>query len=90
MSLVAWLVVLFSIYTIGQFYAILRLGDRFEMDPDAGLHRPNVWNPPQNSDGATAVSTPPTQPASNLCPECGIPNDSGYAFCRHCASPLAD
>ncbi len=90
MSLLAWLVVLFSIYTIGQLYAILRLGDRFEMDPDAGQLRPDIWNQPQPPTDASVDTKSNTPAESSQCPTCGILNDTGYEFCRSCASPIPD
>lgn len=88
MGLMAWLVVLFSLYTIGQFYAILRLGDLFEMDPDAGQLRPNIWHETRDSDNDTRGSQSPSAPDSRRCPACGAPNETGYAFCRQCARPV--
>lgn len=91
MSLLAWLVVLFSLYTIGQLYAILRLGDRFEMDSDAGQLRPNIWDQPQTTTtSSSADSMPNTPDGSSPCPACGSPNKTGYEFCRQCARPLPD
>jgi hypothetical protein len=90
MSLVAWLVVLFSIYTIGQLFAILRLGDRFEMDPDAGQFRPNIWNQPQTPTDASVDSKSKTQADLSQCPACGILNETVYEFCRSCAKPIPD
>jgi len=88
MSLVGWAIVLgLPVFALVQWWLIVRLGSRLELDEGAGNGMPQV-----TTYGAAIpdVDDPPAPAASGTvtCRTCGAENDRGYDYCGDCAARL--
>lgn len=68
----------------GSESAGVAFGDRTSSDPESGDDTRSRVSSPGGTAGDSGAAD-----AEVACPVCGIPNDSGFRFCRRCVSDLS-